>query len=138
MFIKRIRGYELEKEKSNTSEDFFNRSEVEFVEDGKVRTIHLLYVRYFDEKIAEHAPFGQESNSAGDGSKTAYKDMAALAWLLQHPEARHRKRIYINSEREYAELFNHLDASKFLDLVRRIEVDGGCEISSFESIRQPI
>lgn len=35
MLINQSGGYELEKEKSNTSEDFFNRSEVTFVDEGE-------------------------------------------------------------------------------------------------------
>ncbi len=50
MLLKKCEGYELEKEKSNTSEDFFNRSEVVYVENGKEKTLHVLYVRYFDER----------------------------------------------------------------------------------------
>ena len=60
MLIKECMGYELEKEKSNTSEDFFNRSEVTFVEDGEVRTLHVLYLRYFDEFLHEFTPYQQD------------------------------------------------------------------------------
>ena len=60
MLIKECIGYELEKEKSNTSEDFFNRSEVTFIEDAEEKTLHVLYVRYFDEIFHEFTPYQQD------------------------------------------------------------------------------
>ena len=54
-------GYELQKAQPNTSEDFFNRSEVTFVDDdGTERTLHVLYVRYFDERFFEWTPYEQD------------------------------------------------------------------------------
>ncbi|MBN3555971.1 hypothetical protein JYA63_16955 [Fictibacillus nanhaiensis] len=95
---------ELEKEKPNTSEDFFNRSEVTYEWNGKTQTFHLLYVRYFEEKLQEeltqHA-FWREYLSF-------YKitEIAALTALLKEPAYLKRKRVYINSYDEFKELFN--------------------------------
>ena len=41
MIIKGYVGYELEKEKPNTSEDFFNRSEVTYILNGKEKTFRF-------------------------------------------------------------------------------------------------
>ena len=112
MIIKQCNGYELEKEKSNTSEDFFNRSEITFEEDGVEKTLHVLYVRYFEDLLSEFTPF--ESNpifSAGERA-VELKDMVALVCLLKNPGFRHRKRVYINTQMEFASYFQDVDFSK--------------------------
>ncbi|ANC77733.1 hypothetical protein ABE65_013365 [Fictibacillus phosphorivorans] len=104
MLIQHIDGMELEKEKPNTSEDFFNRSEVTYEWNGKTQTFHLLYVRYFEEKLQEELTqheFWKEFLSF-------YKitEIAALTALLKDSAYLKRKRSYINSYDEFRELFN--------------------------------
>ncbi|MQR95726.1 hypothetical protein [Fictibacillus phosphorivorans] len=104
MLIQHIDGMELEKEKPNTSEDFFNRSEVTYELNGKTQTFHLLYVRYFEEKLQEELTqheFWKEYLSF-------YKitEIAALTALLKDSAYLKRKRSYINSYDEFRQLFN--------------------------------
>ncbi|MBT2638820.1 MULTISPECIES: hypothetical protein [unclassified Bacillus (in: firmicutes)] len=139
MLIKQCIGYELEKEKSNTSEDFFNRSEVTFVEDGKEKTLHVLYVRYFDELAGSVTPF-QQDPIFNAGSKEVYmRDLVALAALLKNPGYRHRKRVYINEQREFADIFKGLDYSKIPGIYEGIEQKGSFEVRSpLDYIIQPV
>ncbi|MFT9599729.1 hypothetical protein [Mesobacillus sp.] len=139
MLIKQCIGYELEKEKSNTSEDFFNRSEVTFVEDGKEKTLHVLYVRYFDELAASITPFEQDPIFKA-GTKDVYmRDLVALAALLKNPGYRHRKRVYINEQREFAEIFKGLDYSKIPGIFEGIEQKGSFDVRSpLDYIVQPV
>ena len=111
MFIKQCSGYELEKEKSNTSEDFFNRSEVTFLDDGE-------------------EPYEQDPIFKAGSREVFFKEIIAITCLLKNPELRHRKRVYINSEREFVLLFQGLDFSKFAELFQHIEENKGYEIRS--------
>ena len=54
LFIKSCRGYELEKESSKSFEDYFNRSELIYEEDGREKVFRVLYLRYFEEKLHEY------------------------------------------------------------------------------------
>ncbi|ESU30294.1 hypothetical protein G3A_22140 [Bacillus sp. 17376] len=139
MLIKQCIGYELEKEKSNTSEDFFNRSEVTFVEDGKEKTLHVLYVRYFDELAGSITPYEQDPIFKA-GTKDVYiRDLVALAALLKNPGYRHRKRVYINEQREFADIFTGLDYSKIPGVFEGIGQKGSFEVRSpLDYIVQPV
>ncbi len=139
MLIKQCVGYELEKEKSNTSEDFFNRSEVTFTEDGKEKTLHVLYVRYFDELVGSITPFEQDPIFKAGNKEVYIRDLVALAALLTNPGYRHRKRVYINEQREFADIFKGLDFSKIPGIFEGIEQRGTFEVRSpLDYIVQPV
>lgn len=112
MLIKQCNGYELEKEQSNTSEDFFNRSEITFEEGGEERTLHVLYVRYFEDLMNGFMPFESNPIFAAGSRDIELKDIVALVCLLKKPEFRHRKRVYINSQVEFSSYFQGIDYSK--------------------------
>lgn len=139
MFIKHCAGYELEKEQSNTSEDFFNRSEVTYVEDGKEKTLYVLYVRYFDEQVAEITPFEADPVFKTDSREVYVRDLVALACLMKNPDNKNRKRIYVNVIREYAELLKGLNFSKLKEVLESIEQTGKYEVSSeSDFVVQPV
>ncbi|CAM3986396.1 hypothetical protein [Mesobacillus thioparans] len=139
MLIKQCVGYELEKEKSNTSEDFFNRSEVTFEEDGKEKTLHVLYVRYFDELVGSITPFAENPVFKAGDKEVSMKDLVALAALLKNPGYRHRKRVYINEQKEFADLFSGLDFSKIPGIYEGIEQKGAFDVRSpLDYIVQPV
>lgn len=103
MFIQHIDGIELEKEKPNTSEDFFNRSEATFDISGITHTFHLLYVRYFEEKLQEeltHQDFWKNHLNT-----FKIREIAALAALSSNSAFLKRKRVYINDYEEFKNLF---------------------------------
>jgi hypothetical protein len=127
LLIKECKGFELEKEKSNTSEDFFNRSIVTFSEEGKEKTLHVLYVRYFDEFIHEFTPYKQDPIMVQDNKEVSFKDIVALVCLLKNPGLRSRKRLYINSKQEFASYFQDINYNKlpeiFLSLNQKKEYE---------------
>ncbi|GHH98133.1 hypothetical protein [Neobacillus kokaensis] len=138
MLIKECKGYELEKEKSNTSEDFFNRSELTFVEDGAEKTLHVLYVRYFDEIFPEFTPFKQDPVFVQDEYEVNFKDIVALVCLLKNPGLRERKRVYINSKHEFASYFRDINFSKLPEIFAGVHQKNGFELRSpLEFILQP-
>ncbi|WP_137789003.1 hypothetical protein [Bacillus sp. E(2018)] len=103
MLIQLIYGIELEKEKPNTSEDFFNRSEVMYELGGKTQTFHLLYVRYFEEKLQEELI----QHDFWKDYLNTYKirEIVALVALTSNDSYLKRKRIYINDYDEFRDLF---------------------------------
>ena len=106
-------GYELQKAQPNTSEDFFNRSEVTFVDDdGTERTLHVLYVRYFDERFFEWTPYEQDPVFQASGKDVYFKDIVALVCLLVDPSLRTRKRVYVSEEEELRRYFSSIDFAK--------------------------
>lgn len=137
MQIKECKGYELEKEKSNTSEDFFNRSEVTFVDEGTEKTLHVLYVKYFDQLFSEFTPFSQDPIFVQEGLEIMFKDIVALVCLLKNPELRRRKRLYINSKQEFAMYFQDIDFSKLPEIFLALKQNKSYELRSpFEFVKQ--
>ncbi|MDR4948453.1 hypothetical protein [Neobacillus cucumis] len=138
MLIKECKGYELEKEKSNTSEDFFNRSEVTFVEDGQEKTLHVLYVRYFDELFQEFTPYKQNPIIHHGTNEVYFKDIVALVCLLKNPGLKNRKRLYINSKYEFASYFQDINYNKLPEVFLGIQQNKEYELQSpLEFIGQP-
>lgn len=121
MIIKHCSGFELEKEKSNTSEDFFNRSEITFEDDGKEKTLYVLYVRYFEDLMKEFTPFQSNPIFTVGSREVALKDLVALICLLKNPGFRHRKRVYINSQAEFSSYFRDLNFTKLLEIFEALE-----------------
>nr|WP_263325856.1 hypothetical protein [Neobacillus sp. Marseille-Q6967] len=138
MLIKECNGYELEKEQSNTSEDFFNRSEVTFIENGEERTLHVLYVRYFDEIFTEFTPYEKDPVLIQGGIEVFFKDIVALVCLIKNPGLRNRKRVYINSKPEFAVYFQDINYDKLTEIVLAVKQKKNFEITSpIDYILQP-
>ncbi|MFJ7725498.1 hypothetical protein ACIQXV_04955 [Neobacillus sp. NPDC097160] len=138
MLIKECKGFELEKEKSNTSEDFFNRSEVTFVEDGEEKTLHVLYVRYFDQIFPEFTPYQQDPIIVQEGNEVKFREIVALVCLLKNPGLRSRKRLYINSKHEFASCFQDINFNKLPEILLAVKQNNGFELrSALEFILQP-
>ncbi len=126
VLINQCSGYELEKEKSNTSEDFFNRSEVTFEDEGEEKTLHVLYLRYFDEMFNEFTPYQQDPIF----DEVEFKDIVALVCLIKNPGLRHRKRVYINSKHEFAAYFQDIDFNKLPDIFQSLKQNKSYELKS--------
>jgi hypothetical protein len=138
LLIKDCIGYELEKEKSNTSEDFFNRSEVTFIDESEEKTLHVLYVRYFDEFIQEFTPYQQNPIFTKDNIQVTFKDIVALVCLIKNPGLRNRKRLYINSKQEFASYFQDIDFEKLPEIVLGVKQNNNFELRSpLDYIKQP-
>jgi hypothetical protein len=138
LLIKDCIGYELEKEKSNTSEDFFNRSEVTFIDESEEKTLHVLYVRYFDEFIQEFTPYQQNPIFTKDNIQVIFKDIVALVCLIKNPGLRNRKRLYINSKQEFASYFQDIDFEKLPEIVLGVKQTNKFELRSpLDYIKQP-
>lgn len=130
VLIKSCVGYELEKEKSNTSEDFFNRSEVTFVEENTEKTLAVLYVRFFEEKLYEFTPFSENPIFQENGLEVHLMDIVALVLLIKNPGFRHRKRVYINNQLEFAAYFQDIDLDKIIEVVKKVKSNQACQLPS--------
>ncbi|MGG0716638.1 hypothetical protein ABE096_03440 [Robertmurraya massiliosenegalensis] len=138
MFITDCKGYELEKTKSNTSEDFFNKSGVTFKDEGIEKTFQVLYLRYFDDFFSEFTPYQEEPIFEAGSMSVDFKDIVALVCLIKHPEFRTRKRVYINTKVEFSSLFKDLDFGKIESIFESLANGQGYELrSSMEFIVQP-
>lgn len=111
MIIKNGRGYELVKEMPNTSEDFFNRSEITIVSKKMEKTFYVLYVRYFEDKFREQNPFLFE------GSDLSIKDVMALICIIQNEALLERKRLYLNTEEEFLMYLQGIDLRAAIELI---------------------
>ncbi|WP_191555991.1 hypothetical protein [Metabacillus idriensis] len=111
MIIKNGRGYELVKEMPNTSEDFFNRSEITIVSKKMEKTFSVLYVRYFEDKFREQNPFLFE------GSDLSIKDVMALICIIQNETLLERKRLYLNTEEEFLMYLQGIDLRAAIELI---------------------
>lgn len=129
MFIKDCKGYELEKAKPNTSEDFFNKSEVTYEDNGQTSTFTVLYVRYFDEIMSDFVPFSQDPIFQVNSRPVHFKDIIALVSLLKEPNYRQRKKVYINSQKDFAGLFQNINFENVKSIFRSLEEGKGYELS---------
>jgi hypothetical protein len=116
LLIHHIDGRELEKEKPNTSEDFFNRSEASYELNGEKHTFHLLYVRYFEEKLEDELT--QHDFWKQHLQKYKLRELAALAALSKNDSYLKRKRVYINEYEDFKSLFMDPDERRFTNLLK--------------------
>ncbi len=130
MIIKSFKGYELEKEKPNTSEDYFNRSELIYEENGIEKNLHVLYVRFYEENFQQYTSFKDNPVFKLNDTDIYIRDFIALICLLKNPGLRHRKRVYINTEKEFRHYFEDIDFQKVKDLLVDIKNNGKAEVKS--------
>ena len=95
-----------------------------------MKTLHILYLRYFDELVGSITPFTTDPVFRATTRDVYLRDVVALACLLKNPGYRHRKRVYINVQKEFADIFKGLEFSKIPGIFEGIEQDGSFEISS--------
>jgi hypothetical protein len=138
LLIKRCHGYELQKEKSNTSEDYFNRSEIIFVENGKERVFRVLYLRYFEEMLDEFTPWKKNPIFQVENRDIELKDIVALACFIKNSQYRNRKQVYINKGTEFSSCFEGLNLDKLKSFVQELEENKENDLhSSLDYIVQP-
>ena len=118
MNILKCIGYELEKEKSNSPEDYFTRSIVTYKQNGKIKEFQVIYIRYFEEVL-----LGQEEVMSGVKvllTDYTLKDIVALLYLLQNPRYQERKRVYINSEQVFLQVFENASIAQVKEILNKI------------------
>ncbi|QHE52572.1 hypothetical protein [Pontibacillus sp. HMF3514] len=120
MQLLQCKGEELEKEKKNSPEDFFNESIVKYLDKGNEHELRVLYVRYFEEDLSTFTPFdGNPVMSFGDQTFDL-KDIVALVALIKKPGFKHRKRVYINQQDEFEEIFKDLKWDKVKQICMKL------------------
>lgn len=119
MVIVECSGKQLEKEKPNSPEDFFNRSEVVYLDGGEEKKFSVVYLREF-EQTAGKLP-GLLSLLEGEQQKNrTFTDLAALIFLISEPGLKGRTRLYINSETEFEKYLKQADMNKLSALLEAI------------------
>ncbi|HET7521823.1 MAG TPA: hypothetical protein VFJ73_00725 [Bacillales bacterium] len=138
MVIKKCEGTELEKSSPTSPEDAFARSIVTFEVDGRERTFHLTYLRFFEDSMNEFTPFAEDPIFTAGSREVRLRDTAALAAMIQNPGYRDRKRVYLNEKARFSALFKDLDFDRLKAVFETIESDGGYEWkSSIPFLKQP-
>ena len=120
LIIKACLGNELEKERSNSPEDSFTRSEVTFVDQHKEKTLYVLYVKYFEELLSNQN-VNDPLTTIGD-RPVFFRDIAALLCLLHNPENQQHKRIYISSQKQFLDIFEKADYKKALSIYQALQM----------------
>lgn len=123
MIIKKSYGYELEKTKSNTFEDYFNRSEILIEENGKERLFQVLYLRYFEENLHEFTSFQSNPIFQLDNKDFELKDIAALACFIKYPQYRNRKEVYISDKTHFISCFKAIDFEEIQEVLKQLEAN---------------
>lgn len=121
-------GYELEKAKPNTSEDFFNRSEVTYILNDKERTFSVLYVRYFEEVVQEITPFEGNPVCKVENQDIYLRDIVAICCLLKENELRMQKRLYLNNIEEFQQYFDEEIVVKVQEILAELHKNKRVEI----------
>lgn len=113
-------GYELEKEKPNSPEEFFNRSTVTYRQNGQLKEFQVIYIRYFEEVLFKQE---EEDLSSVKELLTDYpvKDIFALLCLLQNSRFQERKRVYINSESLFLTMFKNFPYIQMREILNKMK-----------------
>ncbi|WP_077618655.1 hypothetical protein [Bacillus sinesaloumensis] len=130
MLIKNCSGFELEKTLKNTFEDFFNQSEVVFVEDGEEKRFQVLYLRYFEEQFTTFTPFTEDPVYTIDTNEVHFKDLVAIVCLLKNPSFRNRKRLYINDQKQFEEQFKGIQLDRLKEIFTHLHHKKSFEVKS--------
>ncbi|KAB2443764.1 hypothetical protein [Bacillus luti] len=129
MIIIGYAGYELEKAKPNTSEDFFNRSEVTYILNGKEQTFSVLYLRYFEEVLQEITPFEGNPVCKVEEQDIYLRDIVAISCLVKDKELRAQKRLYLNNIEEFKQYFNDETVVKVQEILAELHKNKRIEIA---------
>ncbi|MGG5736482.1 MULTISPECIES: hypothetical protein [Bacillus cereus group] len=129
MIIIGYAGYELEKEKPNTSEDFFNRSEVTYVLNNQEKTFSVLYVRYFEEILQEITPFEGNPVYKVEEQDVYLRDIVAIACLVNNKELRAQKRLYLNEVTDFQRYFDEGTVVKVQEILAELHKNKRVEIA---------
>lgn len=138
MIIKNCEGFDLEKTSKQSPEDAFARSVVTFESDGREKTFHLLYLKYFADSTSEFTPFKTEPLFTSGNRAIHLRDIAALVFIIKNPDFQQRKRVYINDLNRFAEYFAGIAFNKLEELFEKLETTGSYEYkSSIRFLKQP-
>ncbi|PEJ53716.1 MULTISPECIES: hypothetical protein [unclassified Bacillus (in: firmicutes)] len=121
MLIYNCHGYELVKAQPNTSEDFFNRSEVEYEYNGQKIVTSVLYVRFFEEKLSEFSALETTRLFENENLSVDFCDIVALALIIKNPDYRGRKRIYINELDQFSKELQGVDFDKVVGYAKSMK-----------------
>ncbi|MGE6347553.1 hypothetical protein ACQKIY_24220 [Bacillus mycoides] len=129
MIIIGYAGYELEKAKPNTSEDFFNRSEVTYILNNQEKTLSVLYVRYFEEILQEITPFEGNPVYKVEEQDVYLRDIVAIACLVKDKELRAQKRLYLNEVTDFQRYFDEGTVVKVQEILAELHKNKRVEIA---------
>ncbi|PGM94388.1 hypothetical protein [Bacillus cereus] len=129
MIIIGYAGYELEKAKPNTSEDFFNRSEVTYILNNQEKTFSVLYVRYFEEILQEITPFEGNPVYKVEEQDVYLRDIVAIACLVNNKELRAQKRLYLNEVTDFQRYFDEGIVVKVQEILAELHKNKRVEIA---------
>ncbi|PDY91867.1 hypothetical protein [Bacillus toyonensis] len=129
MIIIGYAGHKLEKAKPNTSEDFFNRSEVTYILNDKEKTFSVLYVRYFEEVIQEITPFEGNPVCKVEEQDIYLRDIVAICCLVKDKELRAQKRLYLNNIEEFQQYFDERTVLKVQEILAELHKNKRIEIA---------
>ena len=129
MIIIGYAGYELEKAKPNTSEDFFNRSEVTYILNNQEKTFSVLYVRYFEEILQEITSFEGNPVYKVEEQDVYLRDIVAIACLVKDKELRAQKRLYLNEVTDFQRYFDEGTVVKVQEILAELHKNKRVEIA---------
>ncbi|PQZ59616.1 MULTISPECIES: hypothetical protein [Bacillus] len=129
MIIIGYAGYELEKAQPNTSEDFFNRSEVTYILNNQEKTFSVLYVRYFEEILQEITPFEGNPVYKVEEQDVYLRDIVAIACLVNNKELRAQKRLYLNEVTDFQRYFDEGTVVKVQEILAELHKNKRVEIA---------
>ncbi|OFD51435.1 hypothetical protein BWGOE3_15190 [Bacillus mycoides] len=129
MIIIGYAGYELEKAKPNTSEDFFNRSEVTYILNNQEKTFSVLYVRYFEEILQEIISFEGNPVYKVEEQDVYLRDIVAIACLVNNKELRAQKRLYLNEVTDFQRYFDEETVVKVQEILAELHKNKRVEIA---------
>ncbi|WP_102027152.1 hypothetical protein [Salirhabdus sp. Marseille-P4669] len=129
MEVIQIRGYQLEKSVATSPEDAFVRSEVIYHLNKEEKTLSLLFLEYFDQKRSEFTPFNDDPIMTIGEIDYTFKDVAALAALLNNPHLSRQKRIYIHDFTHFRDLYENMDWEIVKQALLKISNDSTFHVS---------
>lgn len=130
MLIKDCSGNWLEPSIKTSPEDAFIRSEVTYEANGKEKQFHLVYVGFFEEAIMEASPFENDPIFTIAGKEINLRDITALIALIQYPEYRQHKRVYIHDQEQFNHLFTNINFEAIKHSMETLQAQGHFQLDA--------
>lgn len=131
VWIKQCRGYELVKSKQVSPEEFFNVSEVVYQVGSKERTLHVMFLRYFEKRFERFVPYEHNPLFQIGKRDIYFRDIVGLVCLAKDSSLQSRKRLYIHSEQELMNYCQNADYQEIEHMMRCIETERTFQLGTY-------
>ena len=128
--IVRVHGEQLEKSSPTSPEDGFIRSEVYYKSGDEERVLTLLYLEFFQQDLSAFTPFEEDPIYTVGEKEFYFKEIAALAALINNPFLEKQKRVDKHDIEAFHKLYENIDWDTVKQAVMKIANNAGYPLTA--------